>query len=226
MKKLIKKAEKIFSASSRKRRTKLFYDYFYPSEKHKILDLGSEDGSHIASITPFRKNVFIADIDQEMLDRGKKKYGFNTVLIKEDGDLPFEDNFFDIVYCNSTIEHVSVDKTQRWHLKDGREFAQKAFERQRKFASEIQRVGKGYFVQTPGKSFIIESHTWLPLIQFLPRPILISTIKWLNKWWIKKTTPDWYLLTTKQMSLLFPNAVIHKEKVFFLTKSLIAIKPM
>jgi SAM-dependent methyltransferase len=185
--------------------------------------LGSEDGSYIAGIVPFRKNVFIADIDPEMLSLGRARYGFETVLLDESGVLPFEDNYFDIVHCNSVIEHVTIDKKQQWSFQSQKEFTEIAFERQKQFANEIRRVGKGYFVQTPNKNFVFESHTWLPLIQFLPRPFLIKTIRFLNKWWVKKTAPDWNLLTVKQMSELFPDALIVREKVLGLTKSLIAI---
>jgi len=202
----------------------MFLDYMKPSEEDKILDLGSEDGSYIASIIPFRKNVYIADIDQKMLLRGNNKYGFQTVVIKEDGVLPFEDNYFDIVHCNSVVEHVGIDKSRQWDLKDGDVFAKQSFQRQQRFANEIRRIAKRYFVQTPNRNFLIESHTWIPFVQFLPRPVLVSFIKWLNKWWVKKTSPDWHLLNCRQMRLLFPDAVIIKENTGFLCKSIIAVK--
>jgi len=220
---MIKKMAEIFSEKSRARRAALFHQYLCPTQEDKILDLGSEDGSYIAGIIPFRKNVFIADINEEMLNRGRARYGFQTVLLDESGVLPFEDNYFDIIHCNSVIEHVTVDKGRQWSIQSQKEFAEVAFERQKQFANEIRRVGKKYFVQTPNKNFIFESHTWLPLVQFLPRPLLIKTIRLLNKWWVKKTSPDWNLLTIKQMKELFPDAVIVREKVLGLTKSLIAI---
>ena len=204
----------------------MFHQYLHPTQQDKILDLGSEDGSSIANIIPFRENVFIADINQKMLARGRQQYGFKTVLLDEGGTLPFEDNYFDIVHCNSVIEHVGIDKAQQWSVRDGKKFAKMAFERQKKFADEIRRVGKKYFVQTPNKNFILESHTWLPLVQFLPRPILIRMIRWLNKWWVKKTAPDWNLMTEKQMKELFPEATVIRERVFGLTKSLIMVGRM
>jgi hypothetical protein len=220
---MIKKVAEIFSQRCRTRRAALFHQHLCPTQEDKILDLGSEDGSYIAGIIPFRKSVFIADINEEMLKCGRARYGFQTVLLDESGVLPFEDGYFDIVHCNSVIEHVTIDKKQQWSLQSPKEFAAIAFERQKRFANEIRRVGKSYFVQTPNRNFIFESHTWLPLIQFLPRPLLIKTIRFLNKWWVKKTTPDWNLLTIKQMKELFPDAVIVREKILGLTKSLIAI---
>ncbi|MFX0139593.1 MAG: class I SAM-dependent methyltransferase [Candidatus Hodarchaeota archaeon] len=221
---MLTKIVKIFSELSRKRRSIIFKDYMQPNENNRILDLGSEDGSHIAQFIPFRKEVYIADIDEKLLEKGRKKFGFKTILINESGRLPFDDKFFDIVYCNSVIEHVGVQKSKRWDIVNGEEFSRKSFEGQQKFANEIKRVSKKYFVQTPNKYFFIESHTWLPLIQFLPRRLQVSFIKWLNKWWIKKTTPDWHLLNANQLQELFPDSKIVKEKIGFICKSLIAIK--
>jgi SAM-dependent methyltransferase len=168
--------------------------------------------------------VTIADINQDFLSQGQKTFGFKTACIKENGPLPFQDNSFDIVYCNSVIEHVAAEKSQAWGPVGEAEFSKAAFERQLAFAKEIRRIGKKYFVQTPNKHFIIESHTWLPLVQFLPRPLLIKTIRFLNKWWVKKTSPDWNLLTVKQMKELFPDAIILREKSFGFTKSIIALR--
>ena len=145
--------------------------------------------------------------------------------MKEKNILPFSDHEFNIVFCNSVIEHVTIPKEEIWSFKSTKDFKNLSLKRQVEFANEIRRIGKSYFVQTPNKYFIIESHTWLPgLIVFLPRSIQIKTIKFFNKFWVKTTTHDWNLLTFKDMKKLFPDAVIYKEKSFGLTKSLIAIK--
>ena len=60
------------------------------------------------------------------------------------------DNEFDIVFSNSVIEHVGD------------------FWKQKLFSSEIQRVGKRYFVQTPSFWFPYEPHTLIPFYQFFP----------------------------------------------------------
>lgn len=63
--------------------------------------------------------------------------------------LPFADDEFDLVYCSSVIEHVPP--------------AQRAA-----FADEARRVGRGWFVQTPARSFPIEPHALLPFAHWLP----------------------------------------------------------
>ncbi len=63
--------------------------------------------------------------------------------------LPFADGEFDLVYCNSVIEHVPRA-------------------RRTAFAAELRRVGRGWFVQTPAWSFPIEPHALLPFAHWLP----------------------------------------------------------
>ncbi|MGD2156941.1 MAG: class I SAM-dependent methyltransferase [Anaerolineales bacterium] len=214
-----------FSMRSRKNRGRLFIRYMKPSPQDKILDLGSGTGSHLSSIIPYRENIFIADINQNQLDYGKQKYGYKPVQIKESGRLPFSDHFFDIVFCSSVIEHVTVPKNEVYKYRTHNTFFRVSIQSQLAFANEIQRIGKNYFVQTPNKYFLIESHTWMPLLfVLLPRNMQIKLIDFLNLWWPKKTTPDWNLLTTADMQRLFPKAEIVHEKLLGITKSIMAIK--
>jgi hypothetical protein len=214
-----------YSNRARRKRARLFWRELAPTGKDRILDLGSEDGSHIASVLPYRENVVIADIDPEALERGRRNHGFETVLLDESEKLPFADGEFDIVFCSSVIEHVTVDKELLREYRTQREFGAAAFEHQRRFAAEIERVGRRFFVQTPNKWFPIESHTWLPLpIVLLPRRLQLPFVAWVSRWWIKGTQLDWNLLTRKQMAKLFPSARIVVERSLGLPKSLIAIR--
>lgn len=104
-------------------------------------------------------------------------------------------------------------------------FSRVAYERQAEFAAEIRRIGQRYFVQTPYKYFLIESHTWLPgVFVLLPRAWQIAVIDFLAGWRPKKTTSDWSFLTAREMAAFFPEAQIHRERSLGLTKSLLAIK--
>lgn len=224
----ITKLVKAYSKRARKKRAAVFRDNFLIDENIKILDLGSETGSNIHAVlqgTSFKRhNIFIADIDLSLIEKGANTYGFVPVLIGESEHLPFDDDFFDIVYCSSVIEHVTVPKEQVWSLYSGKKFKARSFSRQKIFANEIQRLGKQYFVQTPYKHFPFESHSWLPFIAWLPRRILIPILKITNTFWVKKTSPDWYLLNRSEMSNLFQDADIISEKSLGLTKSIMAIK--
>jgi len=63
--------------------------------------------------------------------------------------LPFATDEFDLVYCSSVIEHVPPA-------------------RRAAFAAEIRRVGRGWFVQTPARSFPLEPHSLLPGAHWIP----------------------------------------------------------
>ena len=208
-----------YAARSRARRARMFLDYLRPSENDRILDFGGGDGSYMASMVPFRTNVYIADILQGPLDEAKRKFGFRTVLVDESATIPFPDKCFDIIFCSAVIEHVTVDKKDMYSYQTNTGFAADSLARQRRLADEIRRVSKRYFVQTPNKYFLIESHTWLPfLIVLFPRRLQIKTIRFFNKWWPKKTSPDWHLLTTARMQHLFPDAQLDGKNSLDLSK--------
>jgi len=215
------------SQKAREKRSQIFIKRFFIDEKTKILDLGSESGSNInlilmnSNYNP--KNIYIADINSSLLQKGKKKFGFQPVLINESKPLPFPDKYFDIVFCSSVIEHVTLSKNKIWEINSGKLFKEKSRKRQKEFAQEIIRLGKQYFVQTPHKHFIIESHSWLPFLSWLPRRLLIPVLKLTNLIWVKKTTPDWNLLNKDDMSEMFYNAKIIEEKFYGFTKSLMAV---
>jgi hypothetical protein len=214
-----------YSERARARRGRLFRELLPLTDDDRLLDLGSEDGSHIAGLIPFRRNVWIADIAAEALARGAERYGFHTTLLDETGRLPFPDGHFDCVFCSSVIEHVTVDKDALDDYPTQAAFRSAAWERQRILAAEIARVGRRFFVQTPHRWFPIESHTWLPVVVvLLPRRAQIRLIASLNRWWPKRTAADFSLLTTSEMEALFPGAEIFRERSFGMTKSLIAIR--
>ena len=113
---------KRFSQWARSRRAKIFKDCLAPSADDRILDLGSGNGGHLARIIPYRTNVYIADINSEKLAHGKNQFGFKTVLLNESGELPFPDDYFDIVFCSSVIEHVTVRKEDVKKFQTNHEF--------------------------------------------------------------------------------------------------------
>lgn len=63
--------------------------------------------------------------------------------------LPFADGAFDLAYCSSVVEHVAPARRAR-------------------FAAELRRVARGWFVQTPAFSFPLEPHALLPAAHWLP----------------------------------------------------------
>jgi hypothetical protein len=127
----------------------------------------------------------------------------------------FKNNQFDVVYSNSVIEHLGK------------------LEDMQKMAQEIRRVGKYYFLQTPYLYFPIEPHFVFPLFQFLPIAWRVYLVRHYSLGWIGKVEERGRaeqevraikLLSKSQLRFLFPDAKIAKEKLFGVTKSLLACR--
>jgi SAM-dependent methyltransferase len=124
----------------------------------------------------------------------------------------FSDGDFDVVYSNSVIEHVG----------DG--------EHMIRMASEIRRVGKRYFVQTPNRYFPIEPHFLFPMFQFLPIPLRVLLLQNFSLGWISRESDrqraeeavrSVNLLSRAELQGLFPDGTMVEERLFGLTKSLL-----
>lgn len=211
-----------YSQKCRTKRAAMFRSIFPEISNQNILDLGGGKGDHISMVVPNHQAVTIADYDTRHLGIAREKHGFKTLALDGADRLPINDNQFDIVYCNSVIEHVTGPKGEVVKMKSKAQFEQTARVHQKQFADEIRRIGKGYFVQTPYKWFPIESHTITPsFVQLLPRPLQLLAYRLVPK---KKTLPDFNLLTIDDMRELFPDSDIVYEKSMGLVKSIIAVK--
>lgn len=191
---------------------RLFGETFQVSAESRILDVGGT--ASLWRLLPVAPRVTILNMPRANPDREE----FDLVF----GDgcaLPFSDQSFDIVFSNSTIEHVG-DR-----------------EKQQKFANEIRRVGRSYFVQTPNRWFPVEPHLLTPLIHWLPRSWQLPIVRRFTVWeWMERPIEDrrrFYvehylrdirLLSGTQMMALFPGATILKERWLSLTKSVIVVK--
>ena len=125
--------------------------------------------------------------------------------------LPFAEHSFDIVFSNSVIEHVGTWKEQQ------------------AFALEVRRVGQKLWIQTPARSFPIETHLVAPFVQYLPKAIQHRIARWtprgsLQPEVVHQIVDEVRLLTHSEMKQLFPDCVILKERLLGLTKSYIAIR--
>lgn len=217
-----------FSARARARRGELFRARFEITPTTRILDLGGAAGRHIESVlagcdhTP--ANVYVADLDAGVVERARSERGYTPITITPETRLPFADREFDIVFCSSVIEHVTIPHDQVWDVRSASEFRARATARQRLFAAEVQRISDGYFVQTPNRWFPIESHTLLPFAGYLPRPLLLRVMPISNRFWIKRSQPNWNLLGGAEMRSMFVDGTVEAERLAGLTKSWIAIR--
>lgn len=214
---------------SRKKRIEIFRRHFTITPDTRLLDLGGWDGSHVNALihgAPIsRQNVFVADINEAAIASAQRRFGFTPVLINEtDHRLAFPDGYFDIVFCSSVIEHVTLPKSEIWSVFDDDIFRSRSLENQAAMAQEIRRLGIQYYVQVPYRHFPIETHTWLPLLAEFHRRWQLAAIRLSNRYWIKKTQPDFYLPTEDEMKALFPDGTLLWEKSLGLRKSMIAIR--
>jgi hypothetical protein len=122
---------------------------------------------------------------------------------------------FDLVYSNSTIEHVGG------HL------------RRRRFAEVVDRMGDHFWVQTPYRYFPIEPHFVFPWFQHLPVAARSSVAAhWpltppqfpTDKREVREEVMSIDLLSIAEMRSYFPEADIQFERAGGLVKSLIAIR--
>lgn len=225
--KAIRHIAAMYSSRSRKRRATRFRRLFAIESDTTILDLGSENGRHMADVLAGSvidsRNVYIADLNAAAVEEGARRFGFTPVVIDESGRLPFPDGFFDIVHCSSVLEHVTVPKGRVWQVRSGRDFKRLSRQSQQRFADEIARVGRQFYVQTPDKWFPLESHSWLPFAGWLPRRTLLPLLRATNRFWVKKTAPDWNLLDARTLSRLFPGIPILRERSLGMVKSVTAV---
>jgi hypothetical protein len=122
---------------------------------------------------------------------------------------------FDLVYSNSTIEHVGG------HI------------RRRLFAEVVERLGTHMWIQTPYRYFPIEPHFVFPWFQHLPIaarsavaahwPLMPSGFP-TEKAEIREEVMGIELLSIAEMREYFPDAAIRYERVGGLVKSLIAVR--
>ena len=128
--------------------------------------------------------------------------------------MPFADTSFDVVYCNSVIEHLST------------------FDDQAKLAREVRRVGRSYWVQTPARRFPVEPHYLTPFVHWLPAKLRRRALPYTV--WARIAHPsaeymdgkiaEIRLVSRREFARLFPDAVIRRERFFGLTKSWLAIR--
>lgn len=135
-----------------------------------------------------------------------------------DGDgtnLQYPDASFDLVFSNSVIEHVG------------------SLDEQKKFAKEMQRVGKRIYLQTPNKWFPVEPHLMGVFIHWLPFPVARKLVRVATGWgWLARPNQERVdsflssirLLTKSEVVSLFPNCELSTENVLWFAKSFIVKK--
>lgn len=127
----------------------------------------------------------------------------------------FQPREFDVVFSNSVIEHLGDAASQS------------------ECASEIRRVAKSYWVQTPDPRFPIEPHYLTPFIHWIPRTQRSRFLRYGTVWgWIAKPSQttirsrvnEIRLIPPQEFRSLFPDSKILIERFAGLPKSMIAFR--
>jgi hypothetical protein len=120
---------------------------------------------------------------------------------------------FDLAFSNSAIEHVGT------------------LERQRQFASEMMRLGRHIYCQTPNRWFPIEPHYLAVFVHWLPPQMFGHTLhRYLTlQGWAQRPTREQSMkirqheairfLSKRELRELFPGCSIRTERVLGLAKS-------
>ena len=192
----------------RTRRLRRFAKTFAVGPSTKVLDLGGDE-YYWRWLSPCPA-VTIANLESRDLNPRAMPW------VQADGrSLPFADGAFDVVYCNSVIEHLA-DAGSRAAM-----------------AREIARVGRGYAVQTPNRRFPVEAHTLTPGFHFLPRNWQVRLARNFTVWgWLQRPGPEEArgfvenirLLAEQELQRVFPDATIERERFLGLTKSVTAVR--
>jgi SAM-dependent methyltransferase len=179
-------------------------------EKKIILDVGSADTKFPIELANKKHIVYSLDITQRLVNP-KITYIVGTLE-----DLPFEDNFFDIVTAISTIEHVGLGRYGDAISPNGDIVA----------IDEIYRVlkpgGKVIFTIPAGIDLICYSKSKIPLHRvYSPRRIyeLLSRFKILELSYVIKKRGVWHSGSASDAV----NIAVHtdKEKIGMTTIALI-----
>ena len=183
------------SRRSRARRADLFHRLIAPQPGERVVDVGCGT-TGLAASEP--------DLDVTGVDRELRPGYPGTRFVQGDAtQLPFTDGEFDVAYSNSVIEHLAPAAREE-------------------YAREVRRVAGRWFVQTPNRAFPVEPHALLPFVHWLPRPLGRAL-------WRLGVSGDPYdevkLLSARELRRLFPDAVLVRERVGPLTKSLVAAGP-
>jgi SAM-dependent methyltransferase len=182
-----------FAARARARRHEQFTRRLGLSPSDRILDVGCGRGG----LAAMDRTHEIVGLDV----REQEGYVGSRLVVGDAREMPFGDGEYDVVWCNSLIEHV--DPADRMRV-----------------ANEIRRVAQRWWVQTPNRWFPVEPHVLLPLFQYLPRGLR-------RRLWRFGASGEPFhdipLLDRRELAALFPESAIVRERFGPLTKSLIAV---
>ncbi|MGH9446709.1 MAG: methyltransferase domain-containing protein, partial [Terriglobia bacterium] len=199
---------KQFSHRSRARKFDLFRSCFQARPADRVLDVGASGDVFLRytfeDIYPYPERIIAGGHTLREVESARTFYPQPVYAVFDGCRLPFRDKSFDLVFSNAVIEHIIGEASQH------------------RFAQEVMRVGKSWFVTTPNYWFPFESHYHLPFIQFLPLRAQRSYNRLLGSHIPKGKVQELALLSARQLRRLFPTSRIAGVRVTFWPETLVA----
>jgi len=200
-------------AKARTRRWEMFHEAFPAVESLRVLDLGGRvEAWHRAPVRPRHVTVLNlfepGESDEWIIPVTGDACNATDALVEARVDTSF-----DVVFCNSLIEHVG------------------GHARRTELAQQVRQLAPRHWVQTPYRYFPLEPHWLFPGMQFMPAA---ARVKIARHWPLVHTRPAnveearsavlWTeLVSATEMREYFPESSILHERVLGITKSLIAV---
>ena len=199
----------------RSRRFDLFLRLVKPLPSDTLLDVGGYPGCWTFYPQPV-KRIDILNTHAVVWSRIDAPNHNISMLVGDGCGLSMDDKSYDIGFSNSVIEHVG------------------SWERQQQFASELRRVARKLWIQTPAYECPFEPHYLTPFVHYLPGSLQKRILRWctLRGWLmqpnqdqINSMVDDTRLLRLSEMRQLFPDCEIVTERLLWIVpKSYIAVR--
>jgi hypothetical protein len=204
-----------FTRRFRRRRYRNFTSLFPPERCQRVLDLGGS--AELWEMMEYPAEITLLNISSHWLTVPTGTPRIYIPVIGDARQTRYKNQSFDLVFSNSVIEHVGTEQDAA------------------RFASEMQRVGKAFYCQTPNKWFPIEPHLGTLFLHWFPSLLdRYVVFRYLTLWGLmhkpdrntaRLAAKDARLLTKRELKKIFPGAQIVTERVLLMPKSYIAMRP-
>jgi len=89
----------------------------YINKGERILDLGCGNGRFI-EVVGKKVDYYGVDVSERLIEIAKKRYPDGKFFISQPLNLPFENNFFDKVFCLAVLHHIPSSKFRKVFLRE------------------------------------------------------------------------------------------------------------